>query len=170
MLRKYHWSLFVYLFTFEFMMIQLSAIRQALAIAIFIYSIKYITTNKNYLKYILLMYFAGLIHTSGFFMLTLILFPLIGKLKNSFIKYFFTTITLVLLFLPTIYLEYVGVISEFFSGERYFNRIETSVEATEASLLFILYYLFYIFIHLYYSNKINPANANIFFLYQFTQL
>lgn len=83
---EYHWlAVFIYLFNPSMMLIQCSAMRQATAIFIFFYSIKFIIKHKP-LKFILCIVLGGLFHKSCFFMLPL--YWLCGPYKmNKYIKF-----------------------------------------------------------------------------------
>ena len=69
--QQYYWlALFFYIFNAGFMLVQISSMRQTLAINIFLYSIRYII-SKKFLAYIILIYTATLFHTSAWVLMPL---------------------------------------------------------------------------------------------------
>ena len=77
--RKWYWfAVFVYLFTPSLFLLQLSMIRQSLAISLFLLALPYME-NKQILKSLLLVYIASLFHRSA---LILLPFTFCGFIKN----------------------------------------------------------------------------------------
>ncbi len=78
---EYYWfAIFVYVFDPSYLLVHLTAVRQALAIQIFIYSIKFIL-NRNLLKYTICILLASTFHTSAYYLLPLYL---LNKVKFTF--------------------------------------------------------------------------------------
>ena len=86
--QNYYWlAIFIYVFNPDFMLIHLSAIRQLLAILIIIYAIP-LVYEKKYIKFIILVLFSTLFHTSALFALFLVLISLINwkySVRNTII-------------------------------------------------------------------------------------
>lgn len=85
-------ALFIYVFNTNFMLIQSSAMRQTVAILIFIYSIKFIL-NKAFWKYIIACLVASTFHSSA-----ILLLPVYWVSKISF-NTVFTKLILVIIFI-----------------------------------------------------------------------
>lgn len=98
----YWLSVFLYVFATDYLLIQLSSMRQTLAILIFIYSIQYIS-EKKFLYYVCLILLASTFHNSA-----LILLPLyfLGYAKFKMNKFYIGIIFLlyILVFLSKDYL------------------------------------------------------------------
>ena len=74
----YYWfAVFLYVFTPNMMLVQSSAMRQALAISIFLLSIQYIF-KQDFLRYLLMVFLATLFHASAIILLPIYL---LGALK-----------------------------------------------------------------------------------------
>jgi hypothetical protein len=91
--EKYYWfAVLIYVFTPDFLMISLTAIRQATAVLLFIISLKYII-RKKIIPYLLCIGGAALLHTSAIILLPLYLFGYlnfkINKLSGFIIGFLF---------------------------------------------------------------------------------
>ena len=79
---KNRWlAMLIYLFSTNFYLLNFSMIRQGFAISIVVLSVIYLLEDK-YIKSILLVFIAGLIHTSAFIILPFLLLRLV-KMENS---------------------------------------------------------------------------------------
>lgn len=80
--KEYYWlAVFIYIFSTNNMLVQLSAMRQAVAVSIFIISIDFLL-KKQVLKYLVLIYFATWFHSSVIIVSLLIFLPFL-QLKNN---------------------------------------------------------------------------------------
>lgn len=67
--REYYWlALFIYIFFPGFLLIQSSAMRQAVAVMIFVYSIDFLV-EKRFINYLLMILIASMFHYSSLFLL-----------------------------------------------------------------------------------------------------
>lgn len=81
-IKKNKWIFMILWVTyFDFFFYSLSAIRQSLAISIFMYSLKYLKTNK--LKYILSIVLASLFHKTALLLLLLLFYEKILKMRRK---------------------------------------------------------------------------------------
>ena len=79
---NYYWlAVFIYIFSPGFMLIHASAMRQSLAILLFLFSIDYIY-NKNTIRYFICIGLASLIHTSALILLPFYLLGFINRKIN----------------------------------------------------------------------------------------
>lgn len=126
---NYYWvAVFIYVFSSDIMWIQFSAIRQALSIAIFIHSVKFITEKNKPLTYVLLNLFGGLFHSSAFFMVPLVAFSF-KKIKKSKITGFAIVIAFwSLLIFGEMFLPQIIEITSFLSGDRYTSRFDREID------------------------------------------
>lgn len=92
--RKYYWlGIFLYIFTPEFMLIHASAMRQSLAIAIFIFSLDYIF-KKDLIRYSICIIIASLFHFSALVLLSVYFLGVINQKIN--LKFIIVYISLLL--------------------------------------------------------------------------
>lgn len=137
-------SVLIYLGLPVFLM-SFSGLRQAIAIGITIFSLKYIE-EKKLVKFILIIFFSTLFHSSA--KIFIIAYPLYHlKLSNN-------RKLLLALFIPIFYILKAPLFS-------IFSKIfKDSAEATEtgAFMLFLVFFLIYIF--LVFFNKKNDAEQN----------
>lgn len=97
--REFYWfAIFYYTFNYELLLIMSSAMRQSVALSIFIYGFQYVV-KRNILKYLFTIFLAMTFHSSSFFLLFLYFFlsPIIKINSFSLIVVFFL-ITSILLF------------------------------------------------------------------------
>ena len=159
---KYYWlAIFIYVFTFDIMLVQFSAIRQALAIAIFIHSVKYLNEKRNRVLYILLIIIAGMFHTSAYFMLPFVVFTFKKIRESKIIGVVILTVFFGLMFFGNRYLSQLIEISSFLSGERYLVRFASEV-SSKITLIGSIAWSSLLFILLYYS-RFQQKNRKIFF-------
>jgi len=120
----YYWlAVFLYVFTPSMMLIQSSAMRQSVAISIFLLSINYIY-KKDFLRYALLIFLATLFHFSAIILLPVYLLSMLRFKTNTPIA-----IGVFLLFLTLFLLQ--GLLSQivsFFIGS-FFPKYEIYQEA-----------------------------------------
>lgn len=164
---KYYWfSVFVYAFSFNIMWIQLSAIRQALSIAIFLLSIKFLNEKRNPLKFLALILLAGLFHTSAFLLIPLVVFSFERVKKSNKIGIYIFAVFLILLIFGESLRSNLITITEFFTGNRYISRfnVETTVSTT---LIGSVFWLTQLLIVLYYARFQSPNTKLLFYLNSF---
>lgn len=126
---RYYWfAVFIYVFSSDIMWIQFSAIRQALSIAIFIHSIKFISEKNKPIIYVLMNLFGGLFHSSAFFMIPLVVFSF-SKIKKSKITGLLIIIAFwSLLILGEMFLSQMIEITSFLSRDRYTSRFDREID------------------------------------------
>lgn len=128
----------------NFLMIY-SGLRQALAIAICVYSYKFIK-NKKLVKFIISVWFATFFHYSAF--IFLVAYPLYNyKMKAQYRKFTVVLIAVVFLFKESLFVVFGKLFKE-----------EVGVQDTGAGLLFLVFTLVYIFC-IIYGNE-NDENQN----------
>lgn len=131
-------STILYLCLGPFYFSSFNAIRQALAVAIFLYAVKYL--NINIKKYLVLVIFAGVFHYST---LVFLLFPIAKKLKPRYVLYFvLTSILLTSLIESGILMEIIDIFTE---GYLIYSRLE--VEMDISYLLFLVVNIFVLFFY-----------------------
>lgn len=160
---RFYWvAVFIYLFSADIMWIQLSAIRQALSVAIFVHSVKYITEKKKPLNYVLFNLFGGLFHTSAFFMVPLVLFAF-DKIKNNKITGLIIILVFgVLLLFGETFLSRITELTLLITGDAYANRLlsETDVSTT---IIGSIAWISVLGIVIFYSYKQDERIKNLFY-------
>ncbi|RXK88058.1 EpsG family protein [Chlorobaculum sp. 24CR] len=146
---EYYWlAVFIYLFNPSFMLIQLSAMRQCVAILLFVLSIDSIY-EKNIIKYAFYIVMASLFHTSAMILLLLYL-PFIYNWHVTQVK----AVILFILYLLMLFLGPSLGKQFFYVVGQYFDRYADYFGGTELnSGLGILYYTFILGLILYYSRN-----------------
>lgn len=163
--KNYYWlAVLLYVFTFDIMLIQFSAIRQALAIAIFINSTKYISDNKSPIKFILLIILASTIHSSAIFLL--IFAPLaFKKVGNSKLSVYIIPISFfTLLLFGEYFLRFVPLVTRFFTGDRYLWGLETQQTAKTTLIGGLIWSLLFMII-LYSARNQSDNIKPLFYLF-----
>ncbi len=155
---KYYWlAVFLYIFSPEFMLIHASAMRQSLAISIFIFSLDYLY-RKDAIRYFLCIGIAWFFHSSA-----LILFPIYFLSYSNWKMNKKTTVILVTIFISLfMVLNSIGSFLNKFIAT-YFNQYEiyqdkgvigTGLGVIYLSILFILV--------LHFENSQNKETSLIF--------
>ena len=143
------------------MWIQFSAIRQALAIAIFIHSVKYLHEKENTARYILLIIIAGMFHISAYFMLPFLTFKIEKIRESNMTKMLIFTIFFVILFYGYTYLPQFIEFTSFLSGERYLDLFSEEIDF-KTTIIGSIAWSFLLSIILYYS-KFQQEQKKIYF-------
>lgn len=160
---KYFWlAIFIYVFTSDIMWIQFSAIRQALSIAIFIHSIKYLNEKKNPVLYILLIILAGLFHTSAYFMLPFVIFASEKIKESKLIGILILVAFWGLLFFGEMYLNQLIVLTSFISDDRYTSRFNREIDVS-TTLIGSIAWGTLLFIVINYSKNHPQNKKNLFY-------
>jgi transmembrane protein EpsG len=161
---KFYWlAVLIYVFTFDIMLLQFSAMRQALAVALFITSIKYLDEKKNPVKYVLLNLFAGLFHTSAFILIPIVVFSLEKFKKSNISGLLIFTLFFMLLFWGVHILSQLKEFSSFIFGQRYLSRFDINPNSS-TTLTGIIFWSSIMLSVLYYS-RYQPQNMKyLFFL------
>lgn len=146
---QYHWmAVAIYLFNPGLMLIQCSAIRQTIAIFLFLYSIKFIIKQKL-IPFILCIFAGSLFHSS-----CLILLPLYWMLKpykiNSVSKIMVACIYLFVLFCGTYIIQELTPVINLINP-RYIETFSTSGQVGTG--LLIIFYFMCLVLLLYYVNS-----------------
>lgn len=111
----YYWlAVFLYIFTPELMLYQLSSMRQTAAITIFMLSINYIY-KKDFLRYALLIFLATLFHTSAILLLPVYLIVLKDAKITIPIAIFIFSVFLFLFFLQGQISQVIGDITSIYA-------------------------------------------------------
>lgn len=137
-------------FTFSMFYDLLNVGRQCLAVAIFLYGIDYLI-QRNFVKYLVIIIFASLFHTTSFFMIFLYFLPAIDlKYAKNFIKWSI----LFLLFLVA--LQYsASFLTNFLPYyAHYLNSIYSEGEIRLASIAFLLIRIFVIVIIYFFKGDL----------------
>lgn len=156
----YYWlAVFVYVFNPYMMLVHSSAMRQSLAITIFILAIKFLY-EKKYILYLLIILTATLVHRSSS---VLLLMPLmfIWKFKFTRLK------ILIMLFFFVILLKYSSALIPYVQliVNSYFEKYEGYQNAANDQIgtgLGVLYYAFTFIVLLYYTKYQNSKNLILF--------
>lgn len=162
--QKYFWlAVFIYVFFYNIMLIQFSAIRQGLSIAIFINSLKYLVDNKKPTKYIFSILIAGFIHSSAFFMLVFVIFFIPKVQKSKSIGYFILLSFFILLLFGQLIYNYIPQFLIVFTGDRYIGWFESDIDSMTTIQGSILWTVL-IFIVIIYSRFQSDTIKILFYL------
>lgn len=144
---NYYWlAVFFYIFTPSFMLIQCSAMRQSIAIALFLFALDYIY-NRNAIKYFLLMGIASLFHTSALILIPVYFLGLSNwKMNNKIMFITFSIFISLFIFMDF----FKPLLDQFISN--YFVKYEVyNAEGKVNSGLGIIYLSFLLLNVLYYG-------------------
>jgi hypothetical protein len=154
--RLIWFSVFIFLFDPYLMLVQSSAIRQTVAICLFIYSIKYLIDRK-FLKYCLLILLASLFHKSALFLLPVYL--LITPVQwGKWILIAIVGLYLALALFGYVYLSDIVTTVGYFS-HRYQESYMTDIVGNqlESGFGFLFWTLVFLFI-VWFHNKTETHN------------
>lgn len=160
----YYWlAMLIYVFSIDIMWIQFSALRQALAIAIFIHSIEYITEKKRPIIYIIMNIIGSLFHSSALFMLPLVIFS-IDKIKKSKYTGFLIIILFwsLLIFGEMLIYQIIGITSVI-SGDKY-QYTYSYENKPSITLIGSIAWGTLLFIIIYYSRIQKDNIKNLFYI------
>lgn len=161
---QYYWlAVFIYVFSFDIMWIQISAIRQAFSISIFIHSIKYLNEKKNPIYYVLLNLFGGLFHSSAYFMLPLVIFSFDRIRNNKLTGIIILAVFWIVLFFGSMFLSNMIEITSFISGDRYLSRFEREIDVS-TTLIGSIVWGALLAIVIYYTNLQKSINKVFFYI------
>lgn len=156
--RKFYWlAVFIYIFNPVFMIINLSAMRQAVAISIFIYSIKFII-NSNPIKYIILIVMAGFFHYTAILLLPIYLIKYLNIKIRPLIGVFLAIIYLSIFVFGDFLSPYLKVVISAYS-EKY--EYYQNAGVANSGLGFMYYSALFILV-LYYEKFQNREIAILF--------
>ncbi len=161
--KQYYWiAVFVYVFHPSQMLILSSAMRQAVAVSLFIVSIDFLI-QRSYIKYIIIIFISTLFHESAYILFGVILLPLIHwKISVTKIALIFSLFVMSLFFAQNVY-NYIDVFTE-----NYFNNYIFYVEDSNTKydfnlgLGFVLNMLIYLIIF-YFIRGDKNFTYNIFY-------
>jgi hypothetical protein len=156
--KKYYWlAIFIYIFNTSYMLVHSSAMRQSIAIIIFIFSLNYLY-KKDAIRYFLCVGIASLFHTSAIILFPVYLISFIN-LKN----YKTSSVVIITIFLSIfIFKNFITpYISLFISS--YFERYEAyQSTGISGSGLGVLYYFTLLILILYYERVQNKETQLVF--------
>jgi hypothetical protein len=154
--RKYYWlALLIYFFNSNFLLIHLSAMRQSLAIALFLFSLDYLILKK-YLIFSAIILLAFSIHTSALFLFPVVIIVLLFSFKIKILHILFLEILFISLFIfgNIFKSHFYGIVILLFSSQ--YSQYEI-LEFSNPSLINALVYSLLLFILLINYNKF-PEN------------
>lgn len=162
---KYYWlAVLLYVFTIDIMLIQFSALRQAIAIALFLTSIRYLVEKRSPVKYLILNVLAGSIHSSAYFMLIFVAFAFVKDWNSNKVGYIISAVFFVLLFAGKFLLNFLPVISTIFAGDRYSGIFDSDVDSTTTLIGGAFWSLLFIIV-IYYSRSQSEDFKYLFLFY-----
>jgi hypothetical protein len=153
--KKYYWfAVFIYLLNSNLFLIQLSAMRQTLAIILFINAMIYIY-DKKYIIVFILMFACYFFHTSSLLLFPLVLIVLFSNFNVKIIHIIIIEILFITLFVygEALRPNFNFIVTLFFN-EQYDFYLNSDVE-TKANFVNIVAYSLLIFVLLLYYNNLN---------------
>lgn len=161
---KYYWmAVFIYVFSVDLMWIQFSAIRQALSIAIFIHSVKYLNEKRHPLVFITMNLFGGLFHSSAYLMVPLVVFSFKRIKKSKLTGLIIWAVFWFLLFWGEMYLSQIKDLTILLSGDRYTSRF-THERDFSPTLIGSIAWGTLLSIVIYYARYQKENKKNLFYL------
>lgn len=165
---KYYWfAVFIYTFQPYNMIVLLSAMRQAVAVSLFLLAIDYLI-RKKVAAYILLIFVATTFHTSAFLLFPLIFIPFF----NIRIRFIYILLTLVLFFLLVAFndkvFQTINLITILYFNI-YTGSLKDNLMLSEIGVGFILNLLLNLVVIYYSKNEINRQH-NILFILSITSI
>ena len=118
----------------------LSAIRQATAMVVFVLAI-YFSMKKKIVPYILLILVASMIHTSAILLLPIYFVANTKKISRPFL-FIFTIIVALLVLSPASYDWFVGLFEEFLAENRYDRYIQEQGNSIYATIMALVYFVY----------------------------
>jgi hypothetical protein len=157
---EYYWfAVFLYVFNAGLMLTHLSAMRQSIAIALFVFAIEYIF-KKDFIRYCFVIAVASLFHTSAILLLPVYLLGIVnwklGKLSASFALLIFVSL---FIFGNSLVSIFNSILSSVISIERYSDYNKGDVIKVSSGLGVI--YSCYIFILLIYFDKLQSMRNSL---------
>ncbi len=164
---NYYWfAIFIFAFSTDIMWMQFSAIRQALSITIFIYSVKYITKTNKPLLFVLFNLFGSLFHTSALFMVPLVIFSFNKLRNNKILGALIMASFWLLLLLGEKYFSRLSMLTAIISGDSYTNLFDIERDTSVTFIGGVAWSLI-LFIVIYYLRKQDDKIKNFFYLSSF---
>lgn len=152
--KYYCLAIFLYLFDSNHMLVQLSAMRQTLAIILFILALGYIVDAK-YIKALFLLLSCSLFHTSSLLLLPLIIILLIGKFNMKLIYiYIIEALFIVLFVFGELLKPNFGILVSVLFNEQYTTYLDFDMDS-KASVVNMVIYSALIFVLLFYYNDLS---------------
>jgi transmembrane protein EpsG len=158
----YYWfSVFLYVFNFNFMLINTSAIRQSLAINLFIFSIDYLY-KKDITRYFLCIGMASLFHKSALILIPVYFIGAMNWRLNRAYAFMIFCFFMLLVFGGNLFLSNIA---DFINGyfPEYAVYTDTSVESKSGGTkLGVLFTIFLFTLVLYYATLQDNKNIVVF--------
>jgi hypothetical protein len=158
---SYYWlAVLIFVFDPHCMLILSSAMRQSVAVMIFVYSIDYLY-KKDLVRYVLCIGMASMFHTSALVLLPLYLLSYFDiKLNNFYAVVLYILYLTLFIYLPLLLPAISEYINLYFKG---YNKYEFSGNFTLKTGFGYLFYLFLYWLILYYAKSKNE-NSVFFYL------
>lgn len=158
---KYYWlSIFLYIFNTSFLLIHSTAMRQSVAIGLFIFSLDYLY-NKKALRYFLCIATASLFHLSALTLIPLILLGIFNWKMNKKFGIILFSVLLSLFILGKLLLPFINnFISLYFIKFIVYDTVITQTKS--GSGLGFLFQIFLFSLTLYYALSQENENSLLF--------
>ena len=150
--KYYWWAIFIYTFQPYHMLVQSSAMRQAVVISLFLLAIDFLIEKKPF-HYIGIILFGTLFHSTAYFLLPLIILSYL-RIQMKF-KYVIVIVFLffgLILFNGAIFNQGQQFVSMYFDNE-YSGHIQQDVNEVTVGIGFILNFIIYIILFYYTQHQ-----------------
>ena len=150
--KYYWWAIFIYTFQPYHMLVQSTAMRQAVAISFFLIAIDFLVEKKP-LYFVVAILIGSLFHSTALFLLPLLLLSYV-RIQLKF-KYIFLIVLLffgIILFLGEIFTQ-VEKFVLFYFEEEYKGYINEEIKGVKAGFGFILNFIIYIILFYFTQNQ-----------------
>jgi hypothetical protein len=150
--KYYWWAIFIYTFQPYHMLVQSSAMRQSVAISLFLLAIEFLIEKKIF-HYVVIILFGTLFHSTAYFLLPLVLLSYFNiQLKFKYIILIVFLFFGVIMFADEIFNQVQQFISLYFKKE-YSGHINEDVEEVTFGIGFILNFILYIILFYYAQHQ-----------------
>lgn len=164
--EKYHWfSILIYLLNTNYFLVQLSAMRQSMAIALFVLTI-ILFIKKRYLISGFIMIIAYLFHTSALLLVPILFLLKVFKVEkmNKVSKIVLVSIFIIVYFGGSLIEPTVTLLASRIFDEQYYMYLVQDKDNISQNLINILTYLALFVFIIYYYNTIYKSEYKLFAL------
>lgn len=165
---EYYWfAILIYFFSPYYMLIMASAMRQELAVILYLLAIDYLIEKKP-VPYLFIVLIATTLHTSAVVLIFLVIFCYVKKDRIILAISLFMTIFVTMLVIPEAYFNYVRkVVESSFLMDHYSSKLSETGFDTVFGLGFILQmFIYFGLLFVFARDKVfNIVNIKMFYLF-----
>jgi hypothetical protein len=165
---KYYWFvILIYFFSPYYMLIMASAMRQELAVILYLLAIDFLIEKKP-VPYLLIVIIATTLHTSAIVLTVLVVFCFVDKDRIKFVLPVFMAIFVTMLVIPEAYLKYVEkVVESVFLLNDYGRKLSATGFDTDFGLGFAFQMIIYLLLIIVFlrDKELSIVHIKMFYLF-----